>query len=95
MIEDEADDFRQQREHTSYSLNYNKFSEWQKVLDEKQKKYDAITSDTSLVSVSNLAADYTKINSDSTSVARNAQFIKNLKKDIYLNEAVEVVTEMK
>jgi len=36
-----------------------------------------------------------KINGDSTSVARNKQFLKNLKKDLYLNEATQVMAEMK
>jgi carboxyl-terminal processing protease len=95
IIQQEADDFKQRSENTSYSLNYKKFSAQQMELDEKQKKYDAITSDSSLVNVTNLAADYSKINSDSTAIARNDQFIKRLKKDVYLNEAAMVVGEMK
>jgi carboxyl-terminal processing protease len=78
-----------------YSLNYKRYSEEQNELDEKQKKYDAITSDTALVSIFNLAVDLSKVNSDSTRVARNDQFLKNLKKDVYLNEAAKVVMEMK
>lgn len=95
LIVQEANDFKERSENTTYSLNYKKFSEEQKELDEKEKKYDSITSDTTLVDVSNLNADVSRINSDSTSVARNAVFLKNLKKDLYLNEASLVVTEMK
>jgi hypothetical protein len=54
-----------------------------------------LNNDSTRVSVSNLAVDLSKINADSVSVARNAQFIKNLKKDIYLSEASQVVAEMK
>lgn len=95
LIQQEADDFRQRNENTSYSLNYKKFSAWQKELDDRQKKYEAITADSSLVNVSNLPVDLSKINSDSTAIARNDQFTKRLKKDIYLNEAALVVGEMK
>lgn len=95
LIQQEANDFKYRRENTTYSLNYKKFSEEQKELAEKEKKYEAITSDTTLVNVSNLSADVSRINSDSTRMARNALFLKNLKKDIYLNEAAQVVVEMK
>ena len=75
-------------------MRYDKFSAEQQNLDAQEKKYDAINADTALVSVSNLAADWSKINADTTSVARNQQFLKNLKKDIYLFEAAQVVNEM-
>jgi carboxyl-terminal processing protease len=95
LITEQADDYKIRSQHSMYSLNYKRYSEEQNELDEKQKKYDAITSDTALVSISNLAVDLSKVNSDSTRVARNDQFLKNLKKDVYLNEAAKVVMEMK
>jgi len=95
LIRQEAADFKERSEHTSYSLNYEKFSKQQKDLDDKQKKYDAIFSDSTLVPVFNLPEDLSKINSDSVSIARNKQFLKNLKKDVYLYEASQVVAEMK
>jgi carboxyl-terminal processing protease len=95
LIQQEATDFKQRRDNTIYSLRYDKFSAEQQKMDAQEKKYDAITADTALVSVSNLAADWSKINADTTSVARNQQFLKNLKKDIYLFEAAQVVNEMK
>ncbi|HUM45464.1 MAG TPA: carboxy terminal-processing peptidase [Chitinophagales bacterium] len=95
LVQEEAADFKLRRANTVYSLNYKKFSAEQEALDIKEKKYDAITADTALVAVSNLAADWSKINFDTTSIARNQQFLKNLKKDIYLYEATQVVSEMK
>lgn len=95
LIQQEAVDFKQRRENTVYSLNYQKFSTRQQELDAKERKYDAITADTALVTVSNLAADWSRINFDTTSIARNDQFLKNLRKDIYLNEASKVIGEMK
>ena len=94
LIEEEAQDFKQRHNDTNYSLNYNKFSTEQKELTEKQKRYDAITSDTSLLNISNLSADLAKINADSVSMARNTQFLKNLRKDVYISETAKVVEEM-
>jgi carboxyl-terminal processing protease len=95
LIQQESNDYKQRRENTLYSLNYKKFSAQQIELDVKQKKYDVLANDSTRVNVSNLPVDLPKINADSVSVARNAQFIKNLKKDIYLSEASQVVAEMK
>lgn len=95
LIQQEASDFKLRKDNSVYSLNYKKFSAQQKELDAKDKKYDAIDADSMLVAVSNLAVDMTKINADSTAVARNQQFLKNLKKDIYLYEATQVMEEVK
>ena len=77
------------------SLNYKKFSEEQKQWEQKEKIYDAITADSALVDVSNPTVDLPKIGSDSTTLASNTQFLKNLKKDVYLYETAQVVNEMK
>lgn len=95
LIEEEAVDYKYRKDHSVYSLNYKKFSAQQSELDAKEKKYDAIDADSMLVSVSNLAADLSKINADSTAMARNDQFLKNLRKDLYLSEATKVMNEIK
>ncbi|MBA3648344.1 MAG: carboxy terminal-processing peptidase [Chitinophagales bacterium] len=95
LIKEEADDFKEQSEHTSYSLNYKKFTQQQAELDLKQKKYDAINADSELLKVMNLDVDLSRVNADSVTAASNTQFIKNLKKDVYLNEATQVVLNMK
>ncbi|MBA2421732.1 MAG: carboxy terminal-processing peptidase [Chitinophagales bacterium] len=94
LIDEQANDYKLRSKQSSYSLNYKKFSEHQKELDAKQKKYDAITADTALVAISNLMVDMAKVNSDSTRVERNNQFLKNLRKDVYLDEAAKIVLEM-
>lgn len=95
LIRQEAMDFKQRRDNSSYPLRYDKFITRQHQLDEQEKKYDAITADTMLLTVSNLEADWSKINADTTSIARNEQFLKNLRKDIYLHEVSLIVQEMK
>lgn len=95
LIQEEARDFKERSENTIYPLSYKKYSDLQKILNDKEKKYEAILSDTGLVAVSNLPADLPRINADSVSLARNNQFFKNLKKDIYISEAATVVGEMR
>ena len=44
--------------------------------------------------IDNLRADLAKINIDESSQARNDEFIKGLKKDIYLEEALFIMRDM-
>ncbi|MCY7409717.1 MAG: carboxy terminal-processing peptidase, partial [Chitinophagales bacterium] len=95
LIKQESQDLKVRTDFSLYPLNFNKFSALQKEWDINEKKYEAISADSNLVNIINLAVDLPKINSDSTAIARNNQFIKNLKKDIYLNEVSQMVVEMK
>jgi len=44
--------------------------------------------------VENVKEDLAKINRDTTSVTKNNEWIKNLKKDVYLAETVNIVNDM-
>jgi carboxyl-terminal processing protease len=95
LIGEEAMDIKFRTDHSVIPLNYSKYTAQQNDWDIKEKKYDAISADSMLVSVDNLSADLTRINADSTAIARNTQFLKNLRKDVYLGETVQVIQEMK
>lgn len=95
LVNQEATDFKYRKDNTLYPLNYKKFTALQEQLQAKDKKYDAITADSTLLDVSNLSVDLSKINADTTSIARNDQFLKNLKKDIYLKEVTQVMHDLR
>ena len=46
------------------------------------------------LTVSNLEVDLTNINSDSTKIGRNDEFIKALKKDIYIEETLHIMQDL-
>ena len=58
-----------------------------KKIDELQKGYTPYD-------IVNTKEDMKVISQDSTVLARNTEWIKNLKKDIYLNEVVNVINDM-
>jgi hypothetical protein len=44
--------------------------------------------------ISNVAADLVKVENDESYKARNDEFIKDLKKDIYLEETMYIIRDM-
>ena len=42
----------------------------------------------------NLDADLAQINKDSVSIGRNINFLKGLKKDVYIDEAINVIKDL-
>ena len=44
--------------------------------------------------VDNLSIEKTSINSDSVKTARNNNFLTNLKKDVYVDEAINVIADL-
>ena len=58
------------------------------VVEELQKKNNNLN-------ITNLNADLAKVNLDSTSITKNKEWLKNLNKDIYLSEAVQIIRDIK
>jgi carboxyl-terminal processing protease len=72
---------------TAYRKELNEASELSKKLEDLQKK-------SSTLPVVNPKEDLERINTDSASVTKNKNWIKNLQKDIYISEAVNIVNDM-
>jgi carboxyl-terminal processing protease len=70
---------------------------YRKQLDEASKissQLDSLEKQAKPIPVANLKADLPRIQLDSTSIAKNKNWLKNLQKDIYIAEAVHVVNDM-
>jgi carboxyl-terminal processing protease len=80
---------------TSISLNLEKFN-LQK--DERKKKDDfykaRLNNEIPSITVKNLDVDLPHINMDSSRIARNKEWLKNIKKDEYLKEAINIVNDI-
>jgi carboxyl-terminal processing protease len=93
LIKENASRIKKQRDE-KISLNETKY---RKEVDENtalSKKLDELQKATTPYDIVNPKADMATINEDSTVVSRNNDWIKNLKKDIYLNEVVNIVNDM-
>ena len=46
------------------------------------------------LTVSNLGVDLAQINSDSSKIGRNDEFIKAIKKDVYIEETLHIMKDL-
>ncbi len=94
LIEEEAVELKKDMDDTKTSLNLEKYRQQQTAQKEEKKKFDELEKTLTGLDISNLTADVEHINSDSTYTSRNKEMLKSLKKDIYLNEASQVMMDM-
>lgn len=94
IIKEEADELKKESDDTQVSLNLVKYKLDQTNLKEQKKKYDDLEKTLTGLDITNLLVDVEHINSDSTYTARNKELLKALKKDIYINEASQVMLDM-
>ncbi len=78
----------------SYPLNLIKYQEEQKQIKATVKKIETLSKLPTEMNISSLPQDSTQFTSDKDKSARYKQWLANLKKDIYLDEAVKVVDDM-
>ncbi|MFL5764305.1 MAG: carboxy terminal-processing peptidase [Bacteroidia bacterium] len=92
-VKDAAERLKKQKDDTMAPLNFDKYVAEQKEYKEEAKKLDALDKEISGVDVEALKADAFP-ESDTVKVNRNKEWFKTIKKDIYLNETVQIVNEM-
>ncbi len=94
LIEEQSVELKKDRDNTVVSLNLEKYKSEQLKNKEDNKKFDELEKTLTGLDITNLTVDLTRIESDSTYIARNKELLKFLKKDIYLNEASQVMMDM-
>lgn len=78
----------------TYSLNLLTYKTEQKSNTAALKKYDAVNDKVKELSIINIKSDIEKFGGDSSKIARNKDWIKIRTKDIYLDEAVNVMNDL-
>ena len=86
---------KDQREKTEVSLNYEEFTKEQNMLDEENEAYKHLMKPIESLEVLNLQADIETIEADTVTADLNEKWLKKLKKDVYLDEAINVLKDMK
>lgn len=95
LLNDAAKRLKKQKDNTVISLNFDKYVAEQKKNKEEAKKMDALDKEILGVEIMTLKADQAKAESDTVKITKTKDFHKALKKDIYLNETVMIINEMK
>lgn len=84
-----------QRDETVYPLSLTAYQALEKERDEESKEYRDLMKEEYLSNVSNLTVDLSDLETaDESKIARNEDFIKSVKKDIYLKEAIAIMNDM-
>lgn len=94
LIEQTANRLKRLRDETEVSLNLEKFRAQQAKDREEARKADANLRFNSDLEFINAKADLPEINLDSTRIRKNKEWIGTLKKDVYLNEALQVLRDI-
>ncbi|MEI8278484.1 MAG: carboxy terminal-processing peptidase [Bacteroidota bacterium] len=94
LIKENATRIKKQEEDGTFSLNEAKYrkeveeaNSTSKKLEEMQKKQDMLT-------IVNPKEDMSRINTDSSTVKKNEDWMKYLKKDIYIAETVNIINDL-
>ncbi|MDQ3290516.1 MAG: carboxy terminal-processing peptidase [Bacteroidota bacterium] len=92
-ITQQAKNFKARADMTYYSLKLADYRTMQKKAKEESKKYESLQKSAPEITVTALKMDVDQAKSDTVKVNRLNRFAKNLKKDIYLEEALNVVND--
>lgn len=96
ILSDAAKRLKKQKDNTIVSLNLDKYVAEQKKYKEEAKKMEDLDKEITGVDVMELSADIKAADpADTLSARKSKDFIKAIKKDIYLNETVSIMNEMK
>ncbi|MCE3278264.1 MAG: tail-specific protease [Bacteroidetes bacterium] len=95
LLNDAAKRLKKQKDNSIQSLNFDKYVAEQKKNKEESKKMEELDKEITGLEVMTLKADAAHLESDSVKISKTKDFHKVIKKDIYLNETVAIMNEMK
>ncbi|MBK7689697.1 MAG: carboxy terminal-processing peptidase [Bacteroidetes bacterium] len=93
VITKNAARLKQQSDNNRYSLNEKKYQEQIKEAKDLAKKMEEIEKNKKTLNAFNPKVDMASIQKDTTSIAKNTEWLKLIKKDPYINEASNVIAD--
>ncbi|MBN1338189.1 MAG: carboxy terminal-processing peptidase [Bacteroidales bacterium] len=95
LVDENGKRLKDIREETGISLNYDAFKRDQEKREEEGKKYDRIGKDTLGLQPFALQEDRLEMANDTAKIARTEAWLTNLKKDVYLFEAMNIMQDIR
>ncbi len=93
-IEENAQRLRQQKDRTRISVQLQTFRSQEKKMEEESKRFENLLTPIEDFTISNLSADLTHIQSDTSRASRNEAWLKERQKDIQLYETLRIMQDM-
>jgi carboxyl-terminal processing protease len=94
LIDENARQLKEQRDLTIKSLNYDKFVENQKALDKAAEKFENLKEPIESLKIYNMKVDMDAFEGDTVKLEINEKWLKRLNKDIFIDEALNVISDM-
>ncbi|HXS37936.1 MAG TPA: carboxy terminal-processing peptidase [Flavipsychrobacter sp.] len=94
LVTESAQRLKKMEEDNNYSLNLNTYEKQLDDANATNKKLEELQKKTTPLEFTNPKEDMKTIDLDSTSIAKNKEWLTNLKKDIYISETVNIVDDM-
>lgn len=94
LIKESAARIKQKEQDNVYSLNEAAYSKQLEDANVMSKKMEELEKKSTLLTVVNVKDDLENINRDSSTINKNNEWLKNLAKDIYVSETVNIVNDM-
>ncbi len=95
LVDVEAKTVKSKKDDTKYSLNLEKYAAEAKKYKEDNKKFQDLSKDLKGFDVSLMQVDLERLAADTNKLNREKKWALNLKKDLYLQEATHVISDMK
>lgn len=93
-VSDNAVRLRKQKDQSQYPLQLEKYRNWNKRQDMEAEQFDNLFQPINGFNIENLAADIPQIQSDTSRIARNEDWLKDKKKDVQLYESYRIMQDM-
>jgi carboxyl-terminal processing protease len=91
LIEESATRLKKQSDTTVRSLNLQKYLAEERKAEEAAKRFEEAKKAIPVLDVARLQQDLQALGNDTAKVARNKEFVKSLKQDVYVEEAVAII----
>ncbi|MDP4210591.1 MAG: carboxy terminal-processing peptidase [Bacteroidota bacterium] len=94
IIKEQAMELHKRKNETIITLNLEKYKLQEKEIQNKSKRFEELAKKDIGLKVHSLTADISKMDGDTAKIVRNTNWIKDLSRDLYLKEAVQVVAKI-
>ena len=85
---------KKRSDESLYSLNYEAFDKDRRDRETEAEKYDDMFSEIPNLKATNMDVDLTELEADESKMVRNEEWIKTIKKDIYIEETLAIMRDM-
>ena len=94
LIQQTSDIRKKKMDDKTVALNEKEYRKEQEELKALSKKIEEIQKKAVTLTMASLSADQERINVDSTSINKNKDWLKNVSKDVYIAETVNIVNDL-